>query len=84
MGLMGTGKTTVGQRLAKHLGISFIDSDTLLESRARRSVSGLFAIQGEAAFAACASWSIDTTDRSVCSIVADIVGRLDAVTACRQ
>ena len=31
VGLMGVGKSTVGRRLAKQLGLSFIDSDAAIE-----------------------------------------------------
>ena len=31
VGLMGVGKSTVGRRLAKRLGLSFVDSDAEIE-----------------------------------------------------
>jgi shikimate kinase len=51
-GFMGTGKTEVGRRLARSLGWTFVDTDALVESAAGRSVSAVFAEEGEPAFRA--------------------------------
>lgn len=48
-GFMGTGKTSVGRRLAETLGYSFVDSDALIESR-YGSIASIFDEQGEAGF----------------------------------
>ncbi len=50
IGFMGTGKTAVGQTVAARLGRPFIDTDTLIEERAGRSIPRIFAEDGEAAF----------------------------------
>lgn len=52
VGLMGTGKTTVGRRLAERLGRAFHDSDELIEARTGRTVRQIFADDGEPAFRA--------------------------------
>lgn len=49
-GMMGTGKTSVGERLAAELGVPFVDTDVLVERSAGRSVAAIFASDGEAAF----------------------------------
>ena len=49
-GFMGSGKSTVGPRLATALGYSFIDLDEAIEHRAGRPIRQLFAEEGEAAF----------------------------------
>lgn len=49
-GFMGTGKTTVGRRVAQRLGREFIDLDTLIETRANKTISEIFATEGEAYF----------------------------------
>jgi shikimate kinase len=49
-GFMGCGKSTVGRRLAKELSMPFIDMDEYIEQRAGRSVSQIFAEEGEACF----------------------------------
>jgi shikimate kinase/3-dehydroquinate synthase len=50
MGFMGAGKTTVGHMLAEKLGLPFVDSDLIIESRTGRSVREIFAADGEPAF----------------------------------
>lgn len=50
VGLMGAGKTTVGRRLAKELGLDFFDSDVEISEAAGCSISDIFAIHGEAIF----------------------------------
>ena len=50
IGYMGAGKTTVGRALSKELGIPFYDLDWYIENRRRKTVSEIFAEQGEEAF----------------------------------
>lgn len=50
VGLMGAGKTTVGRRLAKRLGLEFADSDFEIEKAAQMSVNDIFAHYGEEYF----------------------------------
>lgn len=52
IGLMGSGKTTIGQLLAKRLHLAFVDSDHELEQRTGVSVATIFEIEGEPAFRA--------------------------------
>ena len=51
VGLMGSGKTTVGKKVAKLIGHRFIDGDVELEARTGRSVADWFE-EGEPAFRA--------------------------------
>jgi len=51
VGLMGSGKTTVGKKIAKLIGHRFLDADVELEGRTGRSVASWFE-DGEPAFRA--------------------------------
>ncbi|MFZ6752067.1 bifunctional shikimate kinase/3-dehydroquinate synthase AroKB [Undibacterium sp. Dicai25W] len=50
VGLMGSGKTTVGRALARKLNKRFIDSDHEIEARTGVSIPVIFEIEGEASF----------------------------------
>ena len=50
IGLPGSGKSTIGRRLAKALGLTLIDTDAVIEQRTGRSIAEIFATDGEAAF----------------------------------
>lgn len=50
IGMMGAGKTTIGQLLAQKLGYRFLDTDVLIEKVAGQSIPEIFAQQGEAEF----------------------------------
>jgi shikimate kinase len=47
VGLMGVGKSTVGRRLAKRLGLPFVDSDAEIEGAAGLSPAEVFERYGE-------------------------------------
>ena len=52
VGMMGTGKSALGQPLAEALGYRFIDADSTVEQAAQRSIGEIFASDGEASFRA--------------------------------
>ena len=47
VGLMGCGKSSVGKRLAARLALPFVDADEEIEKVAAKSISEIFADQGE-------------------------------------
>jgi shikimate kinase len=50
VGLMGVGKSTVGRRLARRLGLPFVDSDSAIEDAAGYSAAEIFERYGEQDF----------------------------------
>lgn len=50
IGYRGSGKSTVGRRLADRLWQTFLDSDDLVVRAAGRSIKEIFAAEGEAGF----------------------------------
>lgn len=50
MGLPGSGKSTIGRRLAKALGVSMLDTDAAIEQKTGRTIADIFAADGEQEF----------------------------------
>lgn len=50
IGMMGSGKTTVGRLLATELGYQFFDTDALVEKVAGQSINEIFTREGEVGF----------------------------------
>ncbi len=50
IGLPGSGKSTIGRRLAKTLDCPMLDTDVAIEERTGRSIAEIFATEGEAGF----------------------------------
>lgn len=50
IGFMGTGKTSVGKRLAEKLGLEFIELDQIIEGRNGKSIPDIFRDSGEIFF----------------------------------
>lgn len=71
IGMMGCGKSTVGALLAERLGRELMDTDTLIEERESRSISDLFAADGEEHFRAL--------EQALCR---ELAGRENLVIAC--
>lgn len=49
-GFMGSGKTTIGRKLARMTGLTFIDADQYLEEKEGKRISEIFSEHGEAYF----------------------------------
>ena len=50
IGLPGSGKSTIGRRLAKSLGVALLDTDTAIEEKTGRAIPDIFASDGEEEF----------------------------------
>ncbi len=70
VGFMGSGKTTVGRRLAKKLGWKFIDLDEEIERYERRTVADIFRQDGEAYFRQLERHSLEQASSSKQSVIA--------------
>lgn len=50
IGFMGSGKTTVGRELQQRLGYPLVDMDQVIEQRAGKPITAIFADDGESVF----------------------------------
>lgn len=60
VGMMGSGKSLVGRRLARVLDLPFVDSDSRVEAAAGISIAEIFEIAGEAKFREMEQTAIET------------------------
>jgi shikimate kinase len=72
IGLMGTGKSTVGRRLAEHLGARFVDNDELVAAATGVERDDLLKAQGEAALRAAESAALIRALREPTPVVAAV------------
>lgn len=63
VGFMGTGKTSVGRRLAQHLGMTYVDTDDIIEHTTGRSITDIFNQHGESYFRELESDAVDKVSR---------------------
>ncbi len=69
VGMMGAGKTAIGQALAIRLGVPFLDSDAEIVKAANMSIAEIFERDGEAFFRDRESEVIDRLIESECGIL---------------
>src|ERR1700756_762125 len=50
VGLPGSGKSTIGRRLARALDVTFVDTDAAIETTTGRTIADVFATDGEQEF----------------------------------
>lgn len=67
---MGTGKSSVGRRLARELNLKFIDTDDLIEKEAGIPISQIFSQFGEAYFRRLESKVIDDISSNTNMVIA--------------
>ncbi|MFT3847980.1 MAG: shikimate kinase [Propionivibrio sp.] len=70
VGLMGSGKTTIGRILAKRSGLVFLDTDREVEERTGVSIPTIFEIEGEDGFRKRESQMVEECARMSNTIVA--------------
>lgn len=70
VGPMGAGKSTSGRLLARTLGLTFIDSDKVIEERTGASIPLIFELEGEAGFRARERAVIDDLTREAGIVLA--------------
>lgn len=49
-GFMGCGKTTIGKKLSEKLGLTFVNTDDLIEEREKMPISEIFRLHGSPTF----------------------------------
>ena len=85
VGMMGTGKTSVGRAIAEHLNIPFLDLDEEIERRAGKHVSEIFAEQGEGVFRLLESEALsDLVGRAASAFVLSTGGGVVTVARNRE
>lgn len=52
VGMMGSGKSTIGKLIARDLGYRFVDTDSIIEQVTKTTIPEIFAAEGEAGFRA--------------------------------
>lgn len=70
VGMMGSGKTTMGKALARHLDKTFVDSDEEIQKRTGVTIPHIFDVEGEAGFR-----------QRETGVICDLVGRENLVLA---
>jgi shikimate kinase len=59
VGFMGVGKSSVGRLLAERLDFDYVDTDAVIESIVGKSISRIFAEDGEARFRDCEAAAVN-------------------------
>ena len=87
IGMMSSGKTTVGKLLAQRLGRPFLDTDALIEEREGRSIPDIFARDGEGAFRALElklSQALSASNGLVIACGGGLPAQAEAIAALKQ
>ena len=63
IGLMGSGKTTLGKLLSLKLEMDFIDTDVLIEKEAKKTINEIFEMYGETLFRKLETKTIKTVSK---------------------
>lgn len=77
LGYMGCGKTTLGEVLARQMGVPYIDLDDYIEQRQGMTVTGFFATLGEDRFR-----QLETAALREVSVMSDVIIGCGGGTPC--
>lgn len=69
IGMMGTGKSTIGQMLAEQLQLPLLDTDQLFEAKNNMSIAAFFSEWGESTFRQKESQLLQETVQNVSSVI---------------
>jgi len=70
VGMMGSGKSAVGVKLAKLLNLGFVDLDKVIESQTHQKISDIFASKGEEFFRELESKNLKSLSADAPKVVA--------------
>ncbi len=77
VGMMGAGKTEVGEQLAADLGYDFVDVDQLIVEKAGKSIPKIFKESGQDGFRVLETETIRELDGSLSRVIAPGGGALE-------
>lgn len=84
IGMAGSGKTTVGEAVAKMTGRSFADTDKIVTELAEMSIPQIFAEQGEDAFRKLEADVVKEISRTKGAVIATGGGVVKNIENCRE
>jgi shikimate dehydrogenase len=82
-GFMGTGKSAAGRLVARRLDLPFIDLDAVIAARTSRTITAIFAEEGEPVFRQYEAEALESVVKSVPSVIA-LGGGAPTVAAVRE
>ena len=69
LGYMGSGKSTIGKKLANKLNLNFIDLDSFIEEKYNTTISVIFSEKGESEFRKLEREALITVSQNINTIV---------------
>ncbi len=76
IGYMGCGKSSLGRKVARRLGVRFVDTDAVIEEREGASISDIFQYEGEEYFRRLERSVIDEVADDTADVVVSTGGGL--------
>lgn len=70
VGMMGSGKSTIGQMLSKYMEYQFVDLDQVIVEKTGKSISNIFTEHGEAFFRQQETDALMETAQLTCTVIA--------------